>query len=133
MAGTRARREERELAALAIVRRHGSAVMATARRYSATPEDAEDAYQRGLEILLTKAPTTDEAELVPWLRTVVKHEAFALRRQRERHSPVTDDGELSTPAPPRAPPTSRPSAGSACARAPRRSGGSSRRSCARCF
>ena len=95
MAGTRARREERELAALAIVRRHGSAVMATARRYSATPEDAEDAYQRGLEILLTKAPTTDEAELVPWLRTVVKHEAFALRRQRERHSPVTDDGELS--------------------------------------
>ncbi|MBN1528544.1 MAG: sigma-70 family RNA polymerase sigma factor [Thermoleophilaceae bacterium] len=89
------------MAALAIVRRHGRAVMATARRYSATPEDAEDAYQRGLEILLTKAPTTDEDELVPWLRTVVKHEAFALRRQRERHSPVTDDGELSdtgTPA-----------------------------------
>ena len=83
------------MAALDIVRRHGSAVMATARRYSATPEDAEDAYQRGLEILLTKAPTTDEAELVPWLRTVVKHEAFALRRQRERHSPVTSDGELS--------------------------------------
>ena len=95
MAGTRARREERELAALEVVRSHGAAVMATARRYSATPEDAEDAYQRGLEILLTKAPTTDAAELVPWLRTVVKHEAFALRRQRERHSPVTGDGELS--------------------------------------
>ncbi len=79
---------------LSIVRRHGSSVMATARRYSATPEDAEDAYQRGLEILLTKAPTTDESELVPWLRTVIKHEAFALRRQRERHSPVSDDGEL---------------------------------------
>ena len=31
---------------------------------------------------------------MPWLKTVVKHEAFALRRQRERHSPVTDDGEL---------------------------------------
>lgn len=28
-----------------------------------------------------------------WLKTVVKHEAFALRRQRERHSPITDDGE----------------------------------------
>ena len=68
--------------------------MATARRYSATAEDAEDAYQRGLEILLTKAPTTDESELVPWLRTVIKHEAFALRRQRERHSPVSDDGEV---------------------------------------
>ena len=94
MAGRRAGGTERELAALAIVRRHGPAVMATARRYSATPEDAEDAYQRGLEILLTKAPTTNEEELVPWLRTVIKHEAFALRRQRERHSPVTDDGEL---------------------------------------
>jgi RNA polymerase sigma factor (sigma-70 family) len=94
MAGLRARRDEREAAALEIVRRHGATVMATARRYSATPEDAEDAYQRGLEILLTKAPTTDEAELLPWLRTVIKHEAFALRRQRERHSPVSDDGEV---------------------------------------
>jgi len=26
--------------------------------------------------------------------TAVKHEAFVLRRQRERHSPVTDNGEL---------------------------------------
>ncbi len=94
MAPPRELRDERELALLSIVRRHGSSVMATARRYSATPEDAEDAYQRGLEILLTKAPTTDENELVPWLRTVIKHEAFALRRQRERHSPVSDDGEL---------------------------------------
>ena len=94
MAPTRELRDERELALLSIVRRHGASVMATARRYSATPEDAEDAYQRGLEILLTKAPTTDENELVPWLRTVIKHEAFALRRQRERHSPVSDDGEL---------------------------------------
>ena len=34
-------------------------------------------------------------------KTVVKHEAFALRRQRERHSPVTDDGHLSDrPTPP---------------------------------
>ena len=81
-------------AALALLARHGAQILATARRYAATPEDAEDAYQRGLEILLTKAPTADEAELVPWLKTVVKHEAFALRRQRERHAPVTDDGNL---------------------------------------
>ncbi len=81
-------------AALALLARHGSQILATARRYAATPEDAEDAYQRGLEILLTKAPTADEDDLVPWLKTVVKHEAFALRRQRERHSPVTDDGQL---------------------------------------
>src|ERR671936_2594585 len=78
--------------------RHVAQILATARRYSATPEDAEDAYQRAFEILLTKAPTTSEAELVPWLKTVVKHEAFAVRRNRERHSPVTDDGELAHPA-----------------------------------
>jgi RNA polymerase sigma factor (sigma-70 family) len=98
---TRPARGEIDEAALGLARRHGAQVLATARRYAATPEDAEDAYQRGLEILLTKAPTTREEELVPWLKTVVKHEAFALRRQRERHSPVTDDGHLSDrPTPP---------------------------------
>jgi RNA polymerase sigma factor (sigma-70 family) len=71
--------------------------MATARRFAATPEDAEDAYQRGVEILLTKAPTTAEEELVPWLRTVVKHEAWALRRQRQRAAPVADDGQVPDP------------------------------------
>ena len=76
------------------MKRHGEKILATARRYSVTREDAEDAYQRGLEILLTKAPVTDESELVPWLRTVVKHEAFAIRRQRERTTPTTDTGEL---------------------------------------
>jgi RNA polymerase sigma factor (sigma-70 family) len=80
--------------ALDLLARHGGQILATARRYAATPEDAEDAYQRGIEILLTKAPSTNEAQLIPWLKTVVKHEAFALRRQRDRHSPVTDDGEL---------------------------------------
>jgi RNA polymerase sigma factor (sigma-70 family) len=70
-----------------LIRRHGAEVMAVARRWAATPEDAEDAYQRGLEIMLTKAPATDPEELVPWLKTVVKHECFAARRQRERHTP----------------------------------------------
>ena len=92
--GIRPERAEIDAAALALLARHGSQILATARRYAATPEDAEDACQRGLEILLTKAPSTSEEELIPWLKTVVKHEAFALRRQRERHSPVTDDGEL---------------------------------------
>jgi len=81
-------------AAVDLIARRGAEIVATARRYAATPQDAEDAYQRGLEILLRKAPTTREEELVPWLKTVVKHEAFALRRQRERKSPVTEDGEL---------------------------------------
>ncbi len=97
---TRPERAEIDAAALELIARHGAQILATARRYAATPEDAEDACQRGLEILLTKAPSTSEDELIPWLKTVVKHEAFALRRQRERHSPVTDDGELrDRPAP----------------------------------
>jgi RNA polymerase sigma factor (sigma-70 family) len=61
-----------------------AAFKGTARRYSICAADAEDAYQRGLEILITKAPTSDRSELRPWLHTVIKHEALALRRQRER-------------------------------------------------
>jgi len=91
------------VAALELVERHAAQIMATARRYAATAEDAEDAYQRGLEIMLTKAPTTAEDELVPWLKTVIKHEAFALRRQRDRHTPTTEDGE--PPDRPGGPPT----------------------------
>ena len=87
-------REEIDQAALDLIARRGGEILATARRYAATIDDAEDAYQRGLEILLTKAPSTREEDLVPWLKAVVKHEAFALRRQRDRHSPVTDDGLL---------------------------------------
>ena len=81
---TRPPRAEVDPAALDLIQRHGAQIMSTARRYSDTPEDAEDAYQRGLEILLTKAPSTSEDDLVPWLKTVVKHEAFAVRRQRCR-------------------------------------------------
>ena len=97
---TRPARGEIDEAALRLLARHGGQILATARRHAVTPEDAEDAFQRGIEILLTKAPSTSEDELIPWLKTVVKHEAWALRRQRERHSPVTDDGELrDRPAP----------------------------------
>src|SRR5215207_3051991 len=98
--GTRPARGEIDEVALQLLARHGAQILATARRHSVTPEDAEDAYQRGIEILLTKAPSTIEDELIRWLKTVVKREAWALRRQRERHSPVTDDGELrDRPAP----------------------------------
>jgi RNA polymerase sigma factor (sigma-70 family) len=97
----RLRRDDIERAAADLIRRRGGEILGTARRYASNLDDAEDAYQRGLEILLTKAPTTREVDLVRWLKTVVKHEAFALRRQRERQSPITDDGELGErPTPP---------------------------------
>jgi HEAT repeat protein len=78
----RERRSERrdiEEAAVDLMRRRGREILATARRYAATPDDAEDAYQRGLEILLTKAPTSNEEELVPWLKTVVIRTTCLLR------------------------------------------------------
>jgi RNA polymerase sigma factor (sigma-70 family) len=81
-------RAQIEPAALELLARHSAGLLATARRYSATPEDAEDAYQRGVEILLTKAPTTTEAELLPWLKTVVKHEAFAVAKASGRAVPA---------------------------------------------
>src|SRR4051794_37006439 len=83
-------RAQIEPAALALLARHSAGLLATARRYSASPEDAEDAYQRGVEILLTKAPTTTEEELLPWLKTVVKHEAFAVSKASCRRA-VSDE------------------------------------------
>jgi RNA polymerase sigma factor (sigma-70 family) len=74
----------RKRAAVELIARDGGQLKRTARRYSLCPEDAEDAYQRGLEILLTKAPTDKPRELLAWTTTVIKHEALAVRRDRER-------------------------------------------------
>jgi RNA polymerase sigma factor (sigma-70 family) len=74
----------RKRAAVETYSRHEGELRRTARRYSICADDAEDALQRGLEILLTKAPTDDPRELIRWTQTVVKHEALAVRRDRER-------------------------------------------------
>jgi DNA-directed RNA polymerase specialized sigma24 family protein len=64
----------------------------TARRHSLCEDDVEDALQRSFEILLEKAPTRDQQELIKWTQTVVKHEAMAIRRERERilNAPVVE-------------------------------------------
>jgi RNA polymerase sigma factor (sigma-70 family) len=74
----------RKRAAIETYSRHEAALRRTARRYSLCADDADDALQRGLEILLRKAPTDDPRELIRWTQTVVKHEALAVRRERER-------------------------------------------------
>lgn len=74
----------RRRAAVETYARSEAALRQTARRYSLCADDAEDALQRALEILLRKAPSDDPRELVKWTQTVVKHEALALRRERER-------------------------------------------------
>jgi RNA polymerase sigma factor (sigma-70 family) len=74
----------RKRAAVETYLRNEAALKRTARRYSLCADDAEDALQRGLEILLRKAPSEDPRELIRWTQTVVKHEALAVRRERER-------------------------------------------------
>jgi RNA polymerase sigma factor (sigma-70 family) len=76
--------DARRRAAVELIARYESALRKTAQRYSLDAGDAEDAYQRALEIVLTKAPTTDPNELIRWTQTVTKHEALAVRRSRER-------------------------------------------------
>ena len=71
----------RKRAAVETYSQHERALRRTARRYSLCADDAEDAFQRALEILLTKAPTDDPRELIRWTQTVVKHEALAVRRE----------------------------------------------------
>lgn len=85
----------RKRAAIDLMRRHEGALRRTARRYSICSDDAEDALQRALEILLVKAPTSDQHELIRWMQTVTKHEALAVRRNRERNlaTPVPSTGE----------------------------------------
>jgi RNA polymerase sigma factor (sigma-70 family) len=74
----------RKRAAVETFARHEQALRRTATRYSLCADDADDALQRALEILLVKAPSDDPRELVRWTQTVVKHEALAVRRERER-------------------------------------------------
>lgn len=89
--------EERKRVAIALIESHDAALRRTARRYSICEDDAEDAYQRALEIALTKAPPFEEERLVRWMQTVTKHEALGVRRRRQRlldgRPPADPDGQ----------------------------------------
>ena len=74
----------RRRVAIELYRNHRNLLLASARRVSLCSDDAEDAMQRGLEILLTKAPTAEARRLLPWARTVIRNEALAIRKARER-------------------------------------------------
>jgi RNA polymerase sigma factor (sigma-70 family) len=90
----------RKRAAVELIAREDAELRQTARRYSLCSEDAEDAYQRALEILLVKAPSDRPRELIRWTKTVVKHEALAIRRNRERllgTAAPTGEGDLEDP------------------------------------
>ena len=89
----------RKRAAVELIAREGATLRKTALRFSICLEDAEDAYQRAMEILLLKAPDLRPRELARWTQTVVKHEALAIRASRERllGRPAEDEGEAVDP------------------------------------
>jgi RNA polymerase sigma factor (sigma-70 family) len=74
----------RKRAAVETYAQNETTLRRTARRFSLCHDDAEEALQRSLEILLRKAPSEDPRHLVKWMQTVVKREAMAVRRERER-------------------------------------------------
>ena len=70
-----------------LIEEFGALMLATARRWSANDQDAEDAYQRAVEKALRNSPTGSPSEVCAWLRTTVKNEALAIVRQRRRIGP----------------------------------------------
>ena len=58
-----------------------------AARYTRSLHDAEDAYQRAMEIALTRAPVTEPRRFMAWLHTVLRNEALAVARTRRREAP----------------------------------------------
>ena len=58
-----------------------------ASRYTRSIHDAEDAYQRAMEIALTRAPVTEPRRFMAWLHTVLRNEALAVAGARRREGP----------------------------------------------
>lgn len=77
-------RERAEELVLWLVASQADSLLRVARRYSLCADDAYDAYQRGLEILMHHAERLDPERAAGWLHTVVKHEALAINRSRRR-------------------------------------------------
>src|ERR671930_2740709 len=77
-------RERAERLVLELIGSQADSLLRVARRYSLCADDAHDAYQRGLEILMRHAERLDPDRAAGWLHTVVKHEALAINRSRRR-------------------------------------------------
>ena len=76
--------ELRRARAMALLEAEEAAIRRTARRASLCADDAEDAFQRAVEILLTRAPEAGTGSLAGWMHVVTRREASAVRRQRSR-------------------------------------------------
>ncbi|TML09305.1 MAG: sigma-70 family RNA polymerase sigma factor [Actinobacteria bacterium] len=75
--------DARELV-LRVISQHADSLLRTARRHSLCADDAQDAYQRTMEIFVRRAATLDPELAHKWVHTVCKHEAMAVRAQRQQ-------------------------------------------------
>jgi len=62
-----------------------------ASRFTRSLEDAEDAYQRAMEIALTRAPVAGGDAFTAWLHVVIRNEAIAIADAQRRELPMPDD------------------------------------------
>lgn len=87
---------------LEILGAYASSLLSLARRHSLCADDAHDAYQRAVEILLRRAARLERDTAASWMRTVVKHEAMAVRAERQallaREEPDLDARPATTPS-----------------------------------
>lgn len=79
---SRTRREDAEELTLRLVQQHAAELLRFARRFSYCADDAHDAYQRALEILVRRMRSDPPEQPLKWVRTVLRHEALAVRAER---------------------------------------------------
>src|SRR5829696_5155403 len=79
---------------VSVVAEHADSLLRVARRYTACAADAEDAYQRALEIFVKNAHRLEAGGAHKWLHVVVRHEALAVRRARSSLVGVDDEATL---------------------------------------
>ncbi len=84
MQETIGRGTDAEQATLRLVQDHAAELLHFARRFSLCSDDAQDAYQRGVEILVRRMRTSPPDHPLNWLRTVIRNESTAVRMERER-------------------------------------------------
>jgi RNA polymerase sigma factor (sigma-70 family) len=64
------------------IQAHADSLLRLARKHSLCADDAQDAYQRAMEIFMRRAATLEPQTVAGWVHTVVKHEAMAVRASR---------------------------------------------------
>jgi RNA polymerase sigma factor (sigma-70 family) len=74
--------ETPEDAVLRLVRDHTAELLHFASRFCWCADDAQDAYQRAVEILVRRMRSDPPGDPLNWLRTVLKNECLTLRTKR---------------------------------------------------